>query len=80
MTYQITSLSYDFHTGMATAILTQPAGGLVPVPSTMQITYSLATQVPPLPPTTPLSAFSDDIKIGALKELQGNIATALRTI
>jgi hypothetical protein len=79
MTFQVVSLSYDFHTGMATAVLTKPAAGMVTVPSTVQITYSLATQVPPLPPTTPLSAFSDDIKDGARKVLVGEIMPALQT-
>jgi beta-lactam-binding protein with PASTA domain len=80
MTFKVESLSYDFSTGMATAILTKPAGGTVTVPSTVQITFSLATQVPPLPPTTPASAFAADIKDGARKVLVGEIMPALQTI
>jgi hypothetical protein len=77
MAFQVVSLSYDFHTGMATAILTKPAGGTVTVPSTVQITYSLSTQIPGIPPTTPSASFAADIKNGAKKVLVEEIMPAL---
>jgi hypothetical protein len=78
MTFQVVSLSYDFHTGMATAILIQPAAGTVTVPSTVQITYSLSTQVPGIPPTTPSASFPQDIKNGAREVLVQQIMPALQ--